>query len=197
MPRTYLKSAMSITSSITASLLFLAVSADNICLAENNSENFEIPESEWRIESQCSTVAKATQCTISVNDGNTEEKVLDYPAPPASASYEANIFLLTFGCGTACSATYAYKLGGHLGGPFPLVEATDNEREVVMSLGAKSVLFYRMFDNSDEPLHEITPDLNDANLLDVVDDSSLEDHIFRLSYRTENGLEELQYEAPQ
>lgn len=92
---------------------------------------------------------------------------------------------------------YAYKLGGYLGGPFPLVEATDNEREVVMSLGAKSVRFYRMFDNSDEPLHEITPDLNDANLLDVVDDSSLEDHIFRLSYRTENGLKELQYEAPQ
>lgn len=188
---------MTITDSIKASLLALSISAANICSAENYSESLEIPGSEWRIESQCSTVAKATQCTISVNDGNTEEKVLNYPAPPASASYEANIFLLTFGCGTACSATYAYKLGGHLGGPFPLVEATDNEREVVMSLGAKSVLFYRMFDNSDEPLHEITPDLNNANLLDVIDDSSLEDHIFRLSYRTENGLEELQYEAPQ
>lgn len=194
---THQSSAMTITDSIKASLLALSISAANICSAESYSESFEIPGSEWRIESQCSTVAKATQCTISVNDSNTEEKVLNYPAPPASASYEANIFLLTFGCGTACSATYAYKLGGHLGGPFPLVEATDNEREVVMSLGAKSVLFYRMFDNSDEPLHEITPDLNDANLLDVVDDSSLEDHIFRLSYRTENGLKELQYEAPQ
>ena len=188
---------MTITDSIKASLLALSISAANICSAESYSESFEIPGSEWRIESQCSTVAKATQCTISVNDGNTEEKVLNYPAPPASASYEAKIFLLTFGCGTACSATYAYKLGGHLGGPFPLVEATDNEREVVMSLGAKSVLFYRMFDNSDGPLHEITPNLNDSNLLDVIDDSSLEDHIFRLSYRTENGIEELQYEAPQ
>ena len=188
---------MRITCSLKASLIAMAVSAANPSRAEDYSESLEIPRSEWRIESQCSTVAKATQCTISVNDGNTEEKVLNYPAPPASASYEANIFLLTFGCGTVCSATYAYKLGGSLGGPFPLVEATDNEREVVMSLGAKSVLFYRMFDNSDAPLHEITPDLNDTNLLDVVDDSSLEDHIFRLSYRTENGLEELQYEAPQ
>jgi len=188
---------MTITDSIKASLLALSILATNICSAENYSESLEISGSEWRVESQCSTVAQATQCTISVNDGNTEEKVLNYPAPPASASYEAHIFLLTFGCGTACSATYAYKLGGSLGGPFPLVEATDNEREVVMSLGAKSVLFYRMFDNSDAPLHEITPKLNDANLLDVVDDSRLEDHKFRLSYRTEHGLEELQYEAPQ
>lgn len=188
---------MKITDSIKASLLVLAVSTVNICLAENYSESFEIPNSGWRVESQCSSVAQATQCKIFINDGYTEEKVLDYPAPPASVSYETNIFLLTFGCGTACSATYAYKLGGHLGGPFPLVEAADNEREVVMSVGVKSVLFYRMFDNSDEPLHEITPDLNNANLLDVIDDSSLEDHVFRLSYRTENGLEEVQYEAPQ
>ena len=194
---THQSSAMTITDSIKASLLALSILATNICSAENYSESLEISGSEWRVESQCSTVAQATQCTISVNDGNTEEKVLNYPAPPASASYEAQIFLLTFGCGTACSATYAYKLGGHLGGPFPLVEATDNEREVVMSLGAKSVLFYRMFDNNDALLHEITPELNDANLLDVVDDSSLENHIFRLSYRTEHGLEELQYEAPQ
>lgn len=188
---------MTITDSIKASLLILAISAAKICLAENYSESFEIPDSGWRVESQCSTIAKATQCRISLNYGNTQEKILEYPAPPASASYEANVFLLTFGCGTACSATYAYKLGGYLGGPFPLVEAADSEREVVMSLGAKSVLFYRMFDNSDDPLHEIVLDLNDASLLDVVDDSSLEDHIFRLSYRTENGLEELQYEAPQ
>src|SRR3989338_1988999 len=173
---THQSSAMTITDSIKASLLALSILATNICSAENYSESLEISGSEWRVESQCSTVAQATQCTISVNDGNTEEKVLNYPAPPASASYEAQIFLLTFGCGTACSATYAYKLGGSLGGPFPLVEATDNEREVVMSLGAKSVLFYRMFDNSDAPLHEITPNLNDSNLLDVIDDSSLEDH---------------------
>lgn len=195
--RTHHDSTMRITDPLKASLIAMAISAANPCLAEDYSESLEIPGSEWRIESQCSAVADATQCTISVNDGKTEEKVLDYPAPPASANYEANIFLLTFGCGTACSVAYVYKLGGHLGGPFPLVEATDNEREVVMSLGAKSVLFYRMFDNNDALLHEITPELNDANLLDVVDDSSLENHIFRLSYRTEHGLEELQYEAPQ
>lgn len=95
---------MTITDSMKASLLALSISATNICSAENDSESLEIPGSEWRIESQCSAVTDATQCTISVNDGKTEEKVLDYPAPPASASYEAKIFLLTFGCGTACSA---------------------------------------------------------------------------------------------
>ncbi|MFZ3184844.1 MAG: hypothetical protein WA173_11985 [Pseudomonas sp.] len=30
-----------------------------------------------------------------------------------------------------------------------------------------------------------------------IDDSGIEDHVFRLSYRRENGVEELQYEAPQ
>lgn len=188
---------MRITDSIRASLLVLAVSAANLGLAEDYSESIEIPDSGWRVETQCSTVAKTTQCAISVSDGGTEEKVLDYPGTPASASYEAGVFLLTFGCGTACSATYAYKLGGHLGGPFPLVEAVDNEREVVMSLGATSVRFYRMFDKSDAPLHEISPDLGGASLLDSVDDSGIEDHVFRLSYRSGNGVEELQYEAPQ
>lgn len=188
---------MRITDSIRTSLLALAVSAANLCLAEDYSESIEIPDSGWHVETQCSTVAKTTQCAISVSDGSTEEKVLDYPGAPASASYEADVFLLTFGCGTACSATYAYKLGGHLGGPFPLVEAVDSEREVVMSLGATSVRFYRMFDKSDAPLHEIAPDLGGANLLDSVDDSGIEDHVFRLSYRRGNGVEELQYEAPQ
>lgn len=188
---------MRITDSIKTSLLVLAVSAANLCLAEGYAESIEIPDSEWRVETQCSTVAKATQCAISVSDGSTKEKVLDYPGPPASASYEADVFLLTFGCGSACSATYAYKLGGHLGGPFPVVEAVDSEREVLMSLGATSVRFYRMFDKSDVPLHEIAPDLDGSSLLDSIDDSGIEDHIFRLSYRSGNGVEELHYEAPQ
>ena len=198
MPPIYLKLAMTITNSITArsSLLVLVVSTVNICLAENYSESFEIPNSEWRVESQCSTVAKTSQCTISVNNGSTDEKVLDYPTPLSSASYEKGVFLLTFGCGTACSATYAYKIGGQLGGPFPLVEAADNEREVVMSLGVKSVLFYRMFGNNDEPIHEITPNLGDSNLLDNVEEGNLEDHVFRLHYRHENAIKEIQYEAP-
>lgn len=114
---------------IRTSALPLAVCSASICLATEFTESIEIPDSQWRVETQCSTVSKATQCAISVSDGTQEEKVLDYPAAPVSASYEAGVFLLTFGCGTACSATYAYKLGGSLGGPFPLVEIADSERE--------------------------------------------------------------------
>lgn len=77
------------------------------------------------------------------------------------------------------------------------MEVVDSEREVVMSLSATSVRFYRMFDKSGAPLHEIAPDLGGASLLDSVDDSCIEDHVFRLSYRSKNGAEGLQYEAPQ
>lgn len=120
---------MRVTDFIRTSVLLLSAFAVSICKAANFSESIEIPDSQWRVDTQCSTVSKATQCAISVSDGKQEEKVLDYPAAPASASYEAGVFLLTFGCGTACSATYAYKLGGSLGGPFPLVEVADNERK--------------------------------------------------------------------
>ncbi len=181
---------------VRTSLIGLVASVASTCLAGNYSESVEIPDSGWRVETQCSTVAKGTQCAISVSDGSVKEKLLDYPAAPTYVSHEENIFLLTFGCGTACSATYAYKLGGHLGGPFPLVEAVDSEREVVMSLGEKSVRFYRMFNKSNKPLHEITPELDGNSLLNSIDDSGIEDHVFRLSYRSKNGVEELQYEAP-
>lgn len=184
------------TLTVRTSLLVLAASAASYCLAGDYSESVETPNSEWHVETQCSSVTKNTRCAISVSDGKIKEKILDYPAAPTSASYEEGVFLLTFGCGTACSATYAYKLGGHLGGPFPLVEAVDSEREVVMSLGEKSVRFYRMFSKSDKPLHEITPELNGNSLLNSIDDSGIEDHVFRLSYRSENSVEELQYEAP-
>ncbi len=139
---------MLITDFIGTSVLLLAASTASICLAKRFSESIEISDSQWRVDTRCSTVSEATQCAISVSDGEQQEKVLDYPAAPApaSASYEAGVFLLTFGCGPACSATYAYKLGGSLGGPFPLVEVADSEREVVMSLGEQSVRFYRMFD---------------------------------------------------
>jgi hypothetical protein len=121
---------------IRTSALPLAVCSASICLATDFSESIELPDSQWRVDTQCSTVSKATQCAISVSDGTQEEKVLDYPAAPASASYEAGVFLLTFGCGTACTATYAYKLGGALGGPFPLMEVADSERELGRQLGA-------------------------------------------------------------
>lgn len=184
------------TLTVRTSLIGLVASAASTCLAGDYSESVEIPNSEWHVETQCSTVTKATLCAISVSDGRVKEKLLEYPAAPTSVSYEENLFLLTFGCGTACSATYAYKLGGHLGGPFPLVEAVDSEREVVMSLGEKSVRFYRMFGKNNKPLHEITPELNGNSLLNSIDDSGIEEHVFRLSYRSENGVEELQYEAP-
>lgn len=181
---------------IKTSVLVLAASATSICLAEDFSESIEIPDSQWRVETQCSTVNKATQCAISVSDGDQEEKVLDYPAAPASASYEAGVFLLTFGCGTACSATYAYKLGGLLGGPFPLVEVVDSEREVVMSLGDQSVRFYRMFGATDKPLHEVTPEFGGYSLLESIADTGIEDHVFRMTYQGQTELEMLEYEAP-
>lgn len=78
---------MRITDSIQASLLVMAVSAANLCLAEDYSKSIEIPDSGWRVETQCSTAAKTTQCVISVSDGSIEEKVLDYPGAPTSASY--------------------------------------------------------------------------------------------------------------
>lgn len=187
---------MRITDFIRTSVLLLAASMASICLAEDFSESIEMPDSQWRVDTQCSTVSKAMQCAISVSDGTQEEKVLDYPAAPASASYEAGVFLLTFGCGTACSATYAYKLGGSLGGPFPLVEIVDSEREVVMSLGDRSVRFYRMFGATDKPLHEVTPEFRGYSLLESIADTGIEDHVFRMTYQGQTGLEMLEYEAP-
>ncbi|MDH0142803.1 hypothetical protein [Aquipseudomonas alcaligenes] len=187
---------MRITDFIRTSVLLLTAFTASICQAADFSESIEIPDSQWRVDTQCSTVSKATQCTISVRDGTQEEKVLDYPAAPASASYEAGVFLLTFGCGTACSATYAYKLGGSLGGPFPLVEVADSEREVVMSLGDSSVRFYRMFDAADKPLHEVTPEYGGYSLLESIADTGIEDHVFRVTYQGKTDLEMLEYEAP-
>ena len=187
---------MQITDFIITSILILAASTASICLAEGFSESIEIPDSQWRVDTQCSTVSKATQCAISVSDGTQEEKVLDYPAAPSSASYEAGVLLLTFGCGTACSATYAYRLGGQLGGPFSLVEVVDSEQEVVMSLGDSSVRFYRMFEASDKPLHEITPEFGGYSLLESIADTGIEDQVFRVTYQGKADLEMLEYEAP-
>ena len=130
------------------------------------------------------------------NDGTRKEKVLDYPSTPALASYEAGVFLLTFDCGTACSATYAYKLGGTLGGPFPLVEVADSEREVVMSLSERSVRFYRMFEASDKSLYEIAPEFGGYSLLESIAETGIEDHVFRVTYQGKAKLEMLEYEAP-
>ncbi|MGL4317443.1 MAG: hypothetical protein ACRCTL_12620 [Pseudomonas sp.] len=182
---------------IKTSVLAISAFTTSICLANELSESIEIPNSQWRVETQCSTVSQATQCAISVSNGEQKEKVLKYPAAPASASYEAGVFLLTFGCGTACSATYAYKLGGSLGGPFPLVEVVDSEREVVMVLGDRSVSFYRMFDATDKPLHEVTPEFIGYSLLESIIDTGIEDHVFRMTYQSRAGLEVLEYEAPQ
>jgi hypothetical protein len=107
------------------------------------------------------------------------------------ASQDASIFLFTFSCGSACSATYAYKLGGPLGGPFPLVEAIDSEREVLMSLGEHSVRFYRMFDSTVKPLHEIAPALGSSSLLKSIADTGIEEHVFRTTYRGPADLEVL------
>lgn len=181
---------------IRTSALPLAVCSASICLATEFTESIEIPDSQWRVDTQYSTVSKATQCAISVSDGTQEEKVLDYPAAPASASYEAGVFLLTFGCGTACSATYAYKLGGSLGGPFPSVEIADSEREVLMSLGDSSVRFNRMFETNDKPLYEITPEFGGYSLLESIADTGIEDHVFRVTYQGKADLEMLEYEAP-
>lgn len=187
---------MRIKNLIRASALFLTTATFSICLAADFSENIEIPDSQWRVDTQCSTVSKATQCAISVSDGRQEEKVLDYPAAPVSASYEAGVFLLTFGCGTACSATYAYKLGGSLGGPFPLVEVADSEREVLMSLDDSSVRFYRMFGANDKPLYEVTPEFGGYSLLESIADTGIEDHVFRVTYQGKADLGMLEYEAP-
>lgn len=187
---------MWITEFIRTNALFLAASTVSICLAADYSESIEIPDSQWRVDTLCSTVSKETPCAISVSDGTQEEKVLDYPTAPASASYEAGVFLLSFGCGTACSATYAYRLGGQLGGPFPLVEAVDSEREVVMSLGDNSVSFYRMFEANDKPLYEVAPEFSGYSLLESISDTGIEDHVFRVTYQGKVGLEMLEYEAP-
>lgn len=181
---------------IKISLLIIATLTFSICQAADSSESFEIPDTPWHVETQCYTVNNATLCAVSVSDGIQKENVLNYPAAPVSASYEAGVFLLTFGCGTACSATYAYKLGGSLGGPFSLVEVVDNEREVVMSLGDRSVRFYRMFEASDKPLHEITPEFGGYSLLESIADTGIENHVFRVTYQGKSNLEMLEYEAP-
>ncbi|WP_252272400.1 hypothetical protein [Pseudomonas subflava] len=170
-----------------AVVLLISLSA-GICQAEL----LGIPGSPWRVESHCGK----NVCEVSLTDGATSEQVLQFPSPPSHASHESGIFLLTFGCGTACSATYAYKLGGFLGGPFPLVEVADNEREVLMSLGDRSVRFYRMFEANDKPLYEITPEFGGYSLLESIADTGIEDHVFRVTYQGKADLEMLEYEAP-
>lgn len=187
---------MRITGFIRTSILALSAFAASRCFAGKYSEIIEIPASEWRVASQCAVVNEVTQCTISIRDEEKETKVLEYPTPPTSASYESGIFLLTFGCGTACSATYAYKLYGQLGGPFPLVEAVDREREMVMSLSGRSVRFYRMFNTTDKPLHEISPEFRGYSLLESITDTGIENHVFRVTYQGQTDLETLEYEAP-
>ncbi|WP_289532938.1 hypothetical protein [Pseudomonas sp. SO81] len=167
--------------------LLMGLSA-GICEAEL----LGIPGSSWQVESDC----RRGVCEVSLTDGVNTEQVLQFPSPPSHANHESGIFLLTFGCGTTCSATYAYKLGGQLGGPFSLVEVVDSEREVVMSLGERSVRFYRMFGTSDKPLNEITPEFGGYSLLESIADTGIEDHVFRVTYQGKADLEVLEYEAP-
>ncbi len=171
-----------------AALAFLMTTATATCQAEL----LDIAGSHWQVESHCS----AGNCQIALTDGVISEPVLQFPSTPNHVSQDAGIFLFTFSCGSACSATYAYKLGGPLGGPFPLVEIVDSEREVLMSLGEHSVRFYRMFDSTDKPLHEIAPALGDSSLLESIADTGIEDHVFRMTYQGQTGLEMLEYEAP-
>ncbi len=179
-----------------ASALVLIFSAASMCFADGYSESIDLSESKWRVDSDCTEHDKLAQCAISVRSDSHEEKVLDSPTPPASVSYESGVFLLTFGCGTACSATYAYKLGGQLGGPFSMVESVDSEREVLMSLGDSSVRFYRMFEASGKPLYEATPEFGGYSLLESIADTGIEDHVFRVTYQGKTDLEMLEYEAP-
>src|SRR5690606_36711997 len=140
------------------------------------AELLDIAGSHLQVESHCA----AGNCQIALTDGVISEPVLQFPSPPNHASQDAGIFLFTFSCGSACSATYAYKLGGPLGGPFPLVETVDSEREVLMSLGEDSVRFYRMFEASDKPLYEIAPEFGGYSLLESIADTGIEDHVFRM-----------------
>lgn len=160
--------------------------------ATGQAELLDIAGSHWQVESHCA----AGNCQIALTDGVISEPVLQFPSPPNHASQDDGIFLFTFSCGTACSATYAYKLGGSLGGPFPLVEVVDSEREVLMSLSEHSVRFYRMFDSTDKPLHEIAPVLGGSSLLESIADTGIEDHVFRMTYQGQTGLEMMEYEAP-
>ena len=171
-----------------AAVAFLMTTA----AATGQAELLDIAGSHWQVESHCA----AGNCQIALTDGVISEPVLQFPSPPNHASQDAGIFLFTFSCGSACSATYAYKLGGPLGGPFPLVETVDSEREVLMCLGEHSVRFYRMFEASDKPLYEIAPEFGGYSLLESIADTGIEDHVFRMTYQDPTGLKMLEYEAP-
>lgn len=160
--------------------------------ATSQAELLEISNSPWQIESKCDI----STCHLTLTDGAIIEQVMSFPSAPSQIGYKSNVFLLTFGCGTACSATYAYKLGGQLGGPFSMVEEVDSEREVVMSLGESSVRFYRMFGANDKPLYEVTPEFGGYSLLESIADTGIEDHVFRVTYQGKADLEMLEYEAP-
>ncbi len=65
-----------------------------------------------------------------------------------------------------------------------------------MSLGDSSVRFYRMFEANDKPLYEVAPEFGGYSLLESIADTGIEDHVFRMTYQGQAGLEMLEYEAP-
>lgn len=76
------------------------------------------------------------------------------------------------------------------------MEVADNEREVLMSLSDSSVRLYRMFEASDRPLYEITPEYGVYSLLESITETGIEDHVFRVTYQGKRNLEMMEYEAP-
>lgn len=141
------------------------------------------------LETRCASGEGAGSCAVYRVENREEKKIISFPFPPSSINFDHGVFVITSPCGTQCSATYFYKESGALGGPFPLVEAYDVERGVVLSMAQGALQMYDMFAKGGlRSIRQMTLDVKpDVDLVDVVREVKLVHHTFVVSYIARDG----------
>lgn len=148
-----------------------------------------LPRTNIKLEARCPSAEVVGNCAVYRVENREKKKIISFPFPPSSINFDHGVFVITFPCGTQCSATYFYKESGALGGPFPLVEAYDVERGVVLSMAQGALQMYGMFAKGGlRSIRQMTLDVkSDVDLVDVVRGVKLVDHTFVVSYIARDG----------
>lgn len=181
---------MNITNFIKTKLaLFFIASAWPIFGYADVHEVTHFKSSEIQLETSCTDKGGGQNCVIYSVAKNWRKSIISFPFAPSNIDYSDGVFVVSFPCGTECSATYFYKSKGALGGPFPLVESYDIERGVVLSVSKNSLQMYKIF--SKEKLKSLGSVVlnvqSDEDIVGVIHDVKLGDHMFIVTYVDKNG----------
>jgi hypothetical protein len=110
--------------------------------AQSYFERIPFPNSNIQIETTCAN----DECSIFLIKNKRRKFLLKDPSPPAAMEIDKGVILLSFSCGTECSATYFYSVKRGLSGPFPLVLDKNMAENMVLSVVNNTVCVFHIYD---------------------------------------------------